>query len=673
MFSMRTKLLTATFFCTFGWVCNGQATEGTEQFTEGAAAPVAAPAPAAEPTPDDVIQAVSDAVSKGQVKAPADATPVADTTAPAAPAADAIDAGKKGVSVTNFDTVSLNVQNTDLANVLQLLSIQGKRNIVPSPKVSGTVTANLYDVTFHEALDAILQQNGAGYIEKGNFIFVYTFDELQKIKDAERKVAHRIFKLNYITAQDASTFITPLLSSAGSIAISGQVAAGFQPSTSDGGANSFSHAETMIVRDYPEHLEEVAKVVEQIDTKPEQVLVEATILKADLTEDLAFGVDLSILADMGLATGGVSNLANTVNSMIDGTIKSNPTGAVTTSVGNVSTGKSGVKVGILTHNVQVFVRALDQVTDTTILANPKIMTLNRQRAEVLVGEKVAYLSTTATATATTQTVEFLDTGTQLTLRPFVSSDGNIRLELKPSISSATLRDAGAGANVVTLPDETTQELTTNVMVPDGRTVVLGGLFKEETTISRNQVPGLGEIPLVGEAFRGHDNTVDRSEVIFLITPHIVKDSALAAAGEAASNGVQMARLGAREGLLPWSRSKMTAAHVRDALKYMESNDKDKALWEVDMALSMDPNLTEARRLKEKLTGQRAYWPGNNLLDDVVDVMVGDQTRRREIQGVKITPDPTPTLPPLGDAKAAAAADPATTPTASVDTDETSGD
>ncbi|QNN24602.1 hypothetical protein HED60_20780 [Planctomycetales bacterium ZRK34] len=677
MLSKNTMLAAATFFCLFGWVCNGQAIEETageapmtpvvsetpvdaapeaviNETTEtredpATEEPVDAPATTgneaevAEPTPakpmsnpSDLIKAAADAISSFSE----------EDKAPVEPAADQLPSGP--VQVSKYDTVSLNVQNTDLANVLQLLSIQGKRNIVPSPKVAGTVTANLYDVTFHEALDAILQQNGAGYIEKGNFIFVYTFDELQKIKDAERKVAHQIFKLNYITAQDASTFITPLLSAAGSIAISGQVAAGFEPSLGDGGANSFSHTETMIVRDYPDHLEEVAKVIKQIDTRPEQVLVESTILQANLTEDMAYGVDVSILADMGLETatgaGALGSVLDTVTNMISGDITKTASSAINTSIGNQS-GDAGVRVGVLTNNVQVFVRALDRVTDTTILANPKIMTLNRQRAQVLVGEKVAYLSTTATSTATTQTVEFLDTGTQLTLRPFVSNDGMIRLELKPQISSAELRDAGAGSSVVTLPDETTQELTTNVMVPDGQTIVLGGLFKEETTIGRNQIPGLGDMPLIGPAFRGVDNIVNRSEVIFLITPHIVKDKALAAAGDAALDGIEMARIGAREGLLPWSRSKLTASHVRDALNYLEENNKDKALYEVDMALSLDPNSIEARRLKEKLTGERAYWPGRNLLDDTVDIMVDRQAARSTTHdGVPVKPDPQPAYP-----------------------------
>lgn len=584
----RNVALIVTFFCAFGWVCDD-------------------PAIGAESAP---------AGNKGE------------------------SASARNVQVSQYDTVSLNVQNAELASVLQLLSIQGKRNIVPSPKVAGMVTANLYDVTFHEALESILQQNGAGYVEKGNFIYIYTVDELKKIQDASRKVTHRAFRLNYLTAQDASTFVKPLLSTAGSIAISGAVSAGINPTDSDAGANTFAQVETMLVNDYPENIEEIAKVVKALDTRPSQVLVEATILQADLTEDLAFGVDLSILANMDFLTAGITSPLTAVNNMISGTVKEKPTSAINTTVGNTSAGKAGVKIGILTDSVAAFIRALDQVTDTVILANPKLMTLNRQKASVLVGAKVAYLSTTATSTATTQTVEFLDTGTKLQFRPFVSDEGLIRLELKPSISDFKLRESGD----VTLPDENTQELVTNVMVPDGQTIVLGGLFKEQTTINRNQVPGLGDIPLVGNAFKGRDDSVRRTEVIFLITPHIVKDKGLAAAAKVAAQGIEMTRVGQHDVVLPWSRSKLSAGHVRDALKQMEANNADKALWEADKALGLDPGANEARRLREKLAGERTYLPGRSLLDDAVDQLVKEQTGHRKDRGTRQSPNPEPALP-----------------------------
>jgi len=531
--------------------------------------------------------------------------------------------------------------------VIQLLSIQSRRNIVPSPNVEGTVVANLYDVTFDEALDAILQQNGAGYVEEGNFIYIYTAEELREREEAQRKRIHKVIKLNYMTAEDASTFVEPLLSGNGSISISGNVSAGFQPSVADGGADSNAHAHRMVIHDYEEHVKEIHKVIEELDVPPMQVLVEATILKADITEDLAFGVDFSILSD--IAVDAFNNPLNTVNDILDGetALPTDNGQVINSTVGNTA-GSGGFKVGVVQNNVAAFVRALDSVTDTTVVANPKLLALNRQRADVLVGERIGFLSTTATSTATTETVEFLDTGTQLTVRPFASRDGMIRLEIKPRVSSARIREVipGTSGTALTIPDEITQELTTNVMVRDGQTVVLGGLFKEETTISRNQVPGLGSLPIAGAAFRGHDDSMVRSEVIFLITPRIVKDSPLYESGKAAKDDVQRVRLGAREHLLPWSRSKLSAAHLREALEAMENGNRDKALWEVDLALGLNPKQVEAIRLKEKLTGQRTYFPSESLLDDAVGVMMEKQTGQTapDHRQTPVKPDPTPSKP-----------------------------
>ncbi len=545
-----------------------------------------------------------------------------------------------------LDSVDLNVQDATFGNVLQLLSIQGQKNILPSSGVSTDtkMTVNLYDVDFYDALDAILQQNGCGYIEKGNFLFVHTLEELRRIRQAERKVEYRLFRLNYITAAVAESFVGPLLSSAGTIKASGDVKAGIEPKPSDVGADSSAHSHVLFGRDYKENIEEIAKVIAELDTKPLQVLVEATILQADITENLAFGVDFSVLSNMAIE--GLTSPLSGIGDVISGTISApSPSNVITSTVGNVATGSAGIKVGLVTNNVAAFIRALDSVTDTTILANPKVMVLNRQRADVLVGKKIGYLSTTATATSTTQTVEFLNTGTKLTLRPFVSEKNGkyeIRLELRPAVSEGSIRTTGTE----TVPDEDTQELMTNVLVADGQTVVLGGLFKEKTTIERDQVPGVGNIPIVGAAFKGRDDTATRTEVIFLITPHVIRDESLYAAGATAADDVEMVRIGSRKGLLPWSREKMTAAHLRNALGYIEKNDPVKAEWEVDLALGLEPGQLEAIRLKEKLTGQRVYWPSNSYLDQAVETMIEDQTgaRRNERRVRSMAPEPYPSGP-----------------------------
>ncbi|MEE8458629.1 MAG: hypothetical protein V3S08_02085, partial [Phycisphaerales bacterium] len=164
------------------------------------------------------------------------------------------DAGGPEVSVTDYGTVDLAVQDTDLAQVLEMLSIQGRKNIITSRNVSATVSANLYDVTFYEALDAILTVNGYGYVEEGNFIYVLTQEELAEMQAATRQTESRIFELQYLSAADANTFIAPLLSDVGRAAISGDVQSGFVPSTSDGGADSYAYNAKIVVNDYPENL-----------------------------------------------------------------------------------------------------------------------------------------------------------------------------------------------------------------------------------------------------------------------------------------------------------------------------------------------------------------------------------------------------------------------------------
>lgn len=585
------QLVTASvFFCLTGWVYSHPAIGAPPEASGSGATPV--------------VQAVA-------------AMPAAGPAAVLAEQSDPAEA--QAVAVNSLGAIDLHVKDLDLSKVLQLLSIQAQRNIVASRNVAGTVTADLYGVDFYEALDAILHPNGFGYQEKGDFIYVYTQQELVAIQQAERKPVTQIVRLNYITATDASTFVTPLLSQAGSIAISGAAAPGFEASIGDGGANGYANTETLVIRDYAENVEEIVKVIQELDVRPKQVLLEATILEAKLTEDNALGVDASVLVDFDMLE--FANPLGAVDELISGDVGPSG-GAGQSTVGNTTKGDAGIKVGIVNDNFSVFIRALDQVTDTTVLANPKLLVLNRQRAKLLVGQKIGYVSTTATDTSSTQTVEFLDTGTQLSVRPFVSDDEFIRMEVMPSISTGTVREL---ANFV-IPETTNEELTTNVMVRNGQTVVLGGLFKETTTVTRNQVPFLGDIPVLGFAFRGQDDTVTRNEYIFMITPTIVKDEALYAAGDRAKDTVELAQIGARESLLGWSKSKVTASHVQDAMRYREEGRMDKALWHANLALYLDNNNWEARRIKEELTGKAVTFPKRSVLDDAVNAAIDKQLK-----------------------------------------------
>ncbi len=524
--------------------------------------------------------------------------------------------GQAQVTVGEHDQVDLHVKDEDLVNVLELLSMQTERSIVVSKNVSARVTASLYDVTFNDALDAILHVNGFGYIEQGNFIYVYTREELAEIiKDSKQRIAKAIH-LNYLNAEDAKTFAEPLLSAEGGSIQVNETVEDFQiDDNTPVGGEDYALSATMVVYDYEENIAAIEALINELDTQPSQVLVEATILQTSLTENNAFGVDFSVITDLDFADfigplGVVDDLIRA------GTPDSNAT-AVQSTPGDTS-GPGTLKIGVMLDEASVFIKMLDDVSDTTILSNPKILCLNRQPSRVLVGRRVGYLSSTTTDTATTQTIEFLDTGTQLYFRPFVSKNGNIRMELKPQVSEAIIRDAvDSSGGTVAIPDEITQEIVTNVIVGDGQTIVLGGLFREATTSTRRQVPLLGDLPLVGAAFRGHDDEVGRSEIIFMVTPSIVTDTLMAAAAEKAMSDVERVRAGARQGLLPFSRTKMTAADNLKAEMLAREGKYDEAMWHISKSLSLNPNQPEVYRLREQLTGKMERWPNPSVLDHVL--------------------------------------------------------
>ncbi|MHC4808764.1 MAG: hypothetical protein ACYTEV_00145 [Planctomycetota bacterium] len=511
--------------------------------------------------------------------------------------------------------ITLTVKDTELSAVLELLALNTQLNIVASPRVSGVVTANLFDVSFEEALDSILKVNGFVWEREGNFVYIYTQAEYEEVRARARRKSSRIFELDYLSAADAQEFITPLLSEEGQASSRGDVAAGFEASVGSGGADDYAYAARIVVNDFSDNLEEIATLLEDLDTPPRQVLVEATIMQSALNESNAFGVDFSVIGSLDF--NDLTNPLTAVNDLLTGNETGpdvpasggdgfqpgdNKAGGVVSGVGNTA-GAAGLKVGVISGDFSVFLKALDEVTDTAVLARPKILALNRQRASVLVGQRIGYLSTTATETASTQTVEYLDTGIQLKFRPFISNNGMIRLELQPSVSEAQLRNiTNQGGLAVTIPDEITNELTTNVRVQDGETLVLGGLYRESNATSRRQVPVLGDIPLLGAAFRGHDDTIRREEIIFLITPTVMDDSAMWAAGRDAGDYANGLLVGSREGLLPFSRTRQTEGHNRKAVDAYKRGDLDMAVFHANNSLRMAPVQPEMRNFRDRVLG-----------------------------------------------------------------------
>ena len=338
-----------------------------------------------------------------------------------------------------------------------MLGVRSQRNIVPSARVRGMVTVNLFDVTFDEALDAVLKANELVRSTEGAFIHVYTAKEFAVLQQQARQMISRKYKLNYMRPADVETLIGAFLSEGSVVTLS--------PSEAGGGAEGWTGANCLVVRDYPEVLDDVGALIADIDQRPPQVLVEATILAARVTDTDELGIDFNVLGGVNFeATGGVVGTAPTGSVGLDGTETSASTGFAA----NVSDG--GLSIGIVKNNIGVFIKALETITDTVTLGNPKVLTVNRQEGQVKVGGEQGYITSEVTATSTSQTVETLETGTILKFIPYVMDDGYIQMELHPEDSTGEVVLKGNFA----LPEKTTAEVSTNVLVRDGHTIVIGG-------------------------------------------------------------------------------------------------------------------------------------------------------------------------------------------------------
>ncbi|MEA2708332.1 MAG: type pilus assembly protein PilQ [Phycisphaerales bacterium] len=617
--------------------------EATDPFAAGAAGATTHPA-AATTAPADGSVATNDGATAAPTSQPSEGRSVSSSE----------------VSVSDAGTVEIHVNDANLVEVLRMLSLQSQKNIVASKDVHGTVTANLYDVTVREALDAILHANGYAYREKGNFIYVYTTKEIAEIEKNERQMKTEVFRVYYTPAANAANMIKPVLSKGGGeVAITTQSKSGIGSAPAGGGGTDHASDEMIVVTDYPENIDAARRILADVDRRPQQILLEATILRATLNEDNALGVDFNILGGVDFNSLGASETTGLIgNAGVkpvsppgggDAVIPTDGSRVHTAGTGQSFSGPiaNGLKVGVVSSSVSVFVAALEQLTDTTIMANPKVLALNRQQGEVFVGKEDGYYTTVTTETTTSQSVESLKTGTRLIFRPYVASDGFIRMEVHPE-------DSDGQVNANGLPSKTTTEVTSNVMVKDGHTIVIGGLFRESTVSAKSQVPFVGNLPLVGMLFKNQRDRTVREEVIILLTPHIVKDdAAYSRMSEAELRVAEQLRVGTRKGLMPWGRERMAEGWYESAKKELNKTNPDRSLakWHLDAATNLNPKFVEAIQLREQLTGQElTAADGTSVRSFVRRAILND-----------VAPATQPTTAPVLRAEADKSTTPATQP------------
>ncbi|MBW8016374.1 MAG: type II secretion system protein GspD [Planctomycetes bacterium] len=499
------------------------------------------------------------------------------------------------------------IEGTTIKKGLVILGSLFRKNIVPSEKISGNITVtNLYDVSFEEALEAIIGPNKFEESKDGNFIRVFTPEEYQgRLKPYVRE-------LYYITAEEAATLITPLLTPK-----IGQVTAttpALRDTEAGKSGDSLAIRDTIIIKDYKENIAEIKDALDKIDVMPPQILIEVTILEAELDETTQFGIDFDYLG----VTTAIGNDGMSVAGLATSVAPSS----------NQSPSNTGLSIGFIRNNVTGFIRALEEATDTTVLANPKILALNKQAAKLLIGREDGYLTTTGVQDSglVTQEVDFLESGTKLEFRPYICKGNFIRMEISPSQSN--------GSVVGGLPEKTMTTVMTNIMVEDGKTIVIGGLFQEKTILSRSQIPVIGDIPVIGELFRSTNDQSVRTELIILITPHIIRTPQDADGAERLED-VNRLIFKARKNISWLSRARRAEDRYAEAVRRYRAGDSDGALHQLNWIFEKTRNYLEIERLRDKIITEK--FPNNT--DQIERVMLGHFEREESAKWYRMLKDP----------------------------------
>ncbi len=463
------------------------------------------------------------------------------------------------------DTFSVHFNNTDIREALKMLSEQASINILPTTSVEGTVSASLPNVDIQTALNALLKSKGYITRREGNIVYVGTAKEFEQQSLTSQQIATRLYRPNYVTASELQRLILPLLTPDVSfVSVNSPAEQGIESNATGAGGDNYAQGEVLLVRDYEQVLAQVDQVVCEIDVQPLQVAIEAMVLSVKLDDSNSFGVDFELLRNRNnvriLSGDPLANLAD------------------------ITTSDKGLKVGFLDSSTALFLNALETIGDTNVIATPKLLCLNKQRAEILIGQQLGYVSTTQTETSTTQSVEFLEVGTQLRIRPYISGDGMIRMEVHPEVSSGQVRVESG----FTLPDKEVTTVTTNIMARDGSTIVIGGLIREELKNTATQIPFFGSLPYLGPAFRQQREETDRQEILVLITPRIVTQGALAAEGEHGAMEFHHRQSVYANNMSPLGKRHLAKHYFLKAQQAWAAGDRARALRLADRSVKIDP-------------------------------------------------------------------------------------
>lgn len=424
--------------------------------------------------------------------------------------------------------VSFEFKDIDIHNLLRILAEVSKKNLVVADDVKGTVTIRLRNVPWDQALDLILRSKGLGKEEEGNIIRIAPLERLQAEREAAAKAQEakeiaqplfvRIIPVNYALASEIAPKVQDLLTKRGSLTVD-------------------QRTNTIIVKDVADAISRAQALVRTLDTQTPQVLISSRIVETSTNFSRELGIQWGGSFSASQATGNATGLGfpNSIggsgsvpgNVGAGGAVPAQPNWAVSfpAGVGESSGGAVGFTFGSAGGAAQLNLRlsALESRGLLKTVSAPKVTTLDNREAVIGQGVSIPFSQVSAAGVNTV----FVEAKLELRVTPHVTSDGSILMKIRASNNQPSENIRGANGQ----PAITKREAETEVLVKDGDTTVIGGIYTRRTSESVGQIPLLGDIPVLGWFFKSRSVSDERTELLIFISPTIVnREAALIAGG-----------------------------------------------------------------------------------------------------------------------------------------------
>ena len=478
--------------------------------------------------------------------------------------------------------ITLDLRNMEVTDALKYISLRSGLNIVASKSVTGRVTFQLKNVPIQDIFDITLISNGLAYEKIGDIYYVMTEKEYESRYGKQFSDARiiKVFRLKYAVPEKAFDMMETLKSKIGKVLVDQDTGTVLMMDTPDvirqveqsletleqkaevnifnlqyadateveeqlkaqldskkvGSIKADERTNQVIVQTLPGRMGDIEKIISELDQKTKAVLIDAKIVKIQLSDDVALGFEwegmFENMSNQGmnfLGSHPLYPLYRAGKSFIDDytAIEEEDENLA---AGTKTTSTEAIYLGRVSSafSFEALFHFLETLGETRILSNPKLSVVNNQEARIHVGRREAYITTTTTTGQTTTTtaeeVTFVDIGIQLAVTPTINDEGFITMKIKPEISSVVDTLVTPSGNEIPIIDTSTAETT--VLVKDGSTIIIGGLRREEEVLAQERMPFLGKLPLLGFLFGNKTNDFTRTELVVMITPTIVEGDKL---------------------------------------------------------------------------------------------------------------------------------------------------